>query len=137
MSICYGVSSGSYSDYGVSAIFSTREKAEAWLARHGIVITEDAYDYYQIEEFSFDEAPTETHGGYKVELYPNGEVYTRHYSDDIDIRTPATIQKGRFNYGGDAYIGYGRTEEHARRSAEEYRRACLAGTIVHEPPTQE
>lgn len=136
MSICYGVSSGSYSDYGVSAIFSTREKAEAWLARHGIALTDTSWD---IEEFPFDEVPTETHGGYKVELRSNGEVYSRHYDDGIDIRMPATVEKDRFGYGRgkDAYIGYGRTEEHARRSAEEYRRACLASTIVHEPPTQE
>ena len=43
----YVVTSGSYSDYSIECVFSTREKAEEYLQYHD--------DEYRIEEFALDE----------------------------------------------------------------------------------
>lgn len=48
----YLVSSGEYSDYGIDAIFSTRELAERYLAGNEKY---DKYDLYVIEEWELDE----------------------------------------------------------------------------------
>ena len=47
--IVYIVTSGEYSDYSIHAVFSTREKAEEYIAHNG-----DFSDSYKIEEYVMD-----------------------------------------------------------------------------------
>ena len=43
----YIVTSGEYSDYGIDAVFTTKEKAVKYVEQHGT--------YYKIEEYNLDE----------------------------------------------------------------------------------
>ena len=69
--IVYVVTSGDYSEYGIVAIFSTREKAEACVAPHirEGVIGED----WNVEEWELDAPaePTAFHYRASVTLYEN------------------------------------------------------------------
>ena len=58
MTVCYSISSGEYSDYGVCAIFTTKEKAEAELFKYG----SEAF----IEEFPLDPVTPEWPTGFKL-----------------------------------------------------------------------
>lgn len=52
MTSIWGVSSGSYSDYGVVAIFSSEEKAQEFLAEYSKLDSEA-----ELEEFAYDPEP--------------------------------------------------------------------------------
>lgn len=52
----YVVTDGSYSDYGIQAVFSTKEKAEAYANKYG----------YRIEEFPLDQ---------NIDRYLRGETF--------------------------------------------------------------
>lgn len=54
MSIVYIVTSGSYSDYGIVAVFSTKEKAEAFIEQRRQTECYD-HDDNEIEEWTLDE----------------------------------------------------------------------------------
>lgn len=61
MKVIYAVSSGSYSDYHICGVFSTKEKAEAFMAA-----VEDS-DYNEIEEYELDPSAAELlRRGYSV-----------------------------------------------------------------------
>lgn len=55
MSTIWGVSQGSYSDYGVVAIFATKDLAEEY-ARIQNENSTSSYDQYEVEEFAFIES---------------------------------------------------------------------------------
>lgn len=66
MSKVYVVTSGSYSDYHIDAIFSTKEQAEIYQAVHSMDYETDSFfsDYanYGIEEYEVDEPQIEVKG---------------------------------------------------------------------------
>jgi hypothetical protein len=71
MTSVYMVSEGSYSDYRVSGIFSTRERAERWMKTCG------GSCYNDIEEMPLDEGLSEIERGlalFSVEITKSGSV---------------------------------------------------------------
>lgn len=67
----YAVNAGSYSDYGVCAIFSTRENADRYMAAF------PNRDYNDIEEYTLDEWTDEINRGlfyWNVRMYRDGSV---------------------------------------------------------------
>jgi hypothetical protein len=126
------VTRGSYSDYGIVAIFSSREKAlEITRAPAGV---EDYSDFNEIEEYELDEPRERLPGCYRVTVEADGQVSTRYKAAWIDEQStePATIWSDTPEGKNRRFVGYGATFEHARRSAEELRRQTLAteGKVV-------
>lgn len=66
MAQVFVVTTGAYSDYGISSIFSTREKAQSWIDKHHS-------GEYRIEEYELDECASHV-------------VLTRH-EVDIDLES--------------------------------------------------
>lgn len=61
MNTVYAVSSGSYSDYHIEAVFSTREKAQAYIDSFGEL---PSYDVKDIEEWGLDPECIKPRDGY-------------------------------------------------------------------------
>lgn len=79
MKMIYAVSEGSYSDYRVSAIFSTREKAQEFIDTMKKQSGSDEYDSYnEIEEYQLDPPVAALLGRgysvYSVLMLRNGDV---------------------------------------------------------------
>lgn len=69
--VLYAVNSGSYSDYGICAIFSSRENAERYMAAL------PNNDYNDIEEYTLDEWSDEIKRGltfWTVRMYRDGTL---------------------------------------------------------------
>lgn len=120
----YLVSAGSYSDFEIVAAFSTREKAQAYLddvnGPEG-----DGPLNKEIEEYALDRPREELPGCWAVVIDEGGAVaYSwRTSAMSTDPAHPRSVYRDQKDYPG--FMGYGRTEEHARRSAEELRRRTL------------
>lgn len=152
MASVYLVTSGTYSDYRVEAVFSTREKARAFIRQQvgpeewakiqafsqpatassnpGLPAASDAQeigDQYNIEEYDLDQPIEPKRGQYVAELYPDGTLRTP-IRWDPDAIWQKTASEGVTDHAGGRaiYTGYGSTPEHARRSADEYRRQDIA-----------
>lgn len=83
------ITHGSYSDYSVHAAFSSRRKAEAFLAEYGVAFNGDA----RIEEYPMDvEIPTREM--WEVVILPNG-----------DKRLVRNITKEMKSEGGYYFLG--------------------------------
>lgn len=95
--IAYVVVSGSYSDFGISAIFSTKELADDFVDRMNFV---DSYGDYRIQEWEMDKIPTEIPTN-DLCLY-NGEIVKL---DDLCKE---------FNEGYVAYCLFGDLRENAK-----------------------
>lgn len=134
MTTIYLVTSGSYSDYCIRAIFSTREAAEAYIAdyNHGA-----GWPEIGVEEWPLDAPREELYGAYVATIDERGALvdkitYSMYYrpNDPVTVRTG--YSDGCAWVQARAFQGHGLTPEHARRSAEEYRRAVLTSNIVSE-----
>jgi hypothetical protein len=128
----YVIRSGAYSDKAWHAILSDKGKADA-LAKemnlrkaglYGVDGDPETYDVEKIwdkatvEEWELDELPTLQEGVYEVHIDVKGTVTGWEFHDwQTLVREPTFL--------GGEYIGFGRTVELARRSAEEYRRVDL------------
>lgn len=80
------VTSGRYSDYGINAMFSTRELAESY-----IELFNPEADFNEIDEWALDDDPhlTEIKSGrkqYQVDLKKDGEVLEVVLSDNTNFR---------------------------------------------------
>lgn len=145
--IVYVVTSGEYSDYGIRAIFSTRELADAYIAecnRHPREAwdegeTEDADEHLwgydeRIEEWPLDKM-VGAKGAHVVVIDEDGAVLESKFSEATWPQSGPSrsgwtrAQMSARNYRGAGsplrIWGFGQTEEHARRSAEQYRREYL------------
>jgi hypothetical protein len=75
MTKVYAVNAGSYSDYGICGIFSTRENAEKYMQ----AFPRKTYSSYNdIEEYELDEYVSEIDRGlllFWVRMYKDGEVF--------------------------------------------------------------
>jgi len=113
------VTSGSYSEYHVCAAFSTPEAAKLY-AKHCNGPDEEDAEGYVVEEYVLDAPRGTWPGAYVVTVQRDGQVERSWWSGDSEEDwTPAAVS-------GERFLGYGRTEEHARRSAEQLRRETLA-----------
>lgn len=148
----YVVTDGDYSDYHIKAVFSTRAKAEAYIAEYNRP-PKNSWDAEQdgdedvvfrhteggIEEWPLDRM-TGTKGAHVVSIDEDGSVVASMYNpcdwpQDPPHRSGWTraqmAQPGYQGAGNPLRItGYGKTEEHARRSAEQYRREFLTSEGV-------
>jgi hypothetical protein len=78
MKMIYAVSEGSYSDYRVSAIFSTKEKAQEFIDTMKKQSDSEYDDYNDIEEYQLDPPVADLLGRgysvYRVLMLKNGNV---------------------------------------------------------------
>jgi len=126
------VTSGSYSDYGVEAVFSTLELASA--------AVEGRTDDVRIEPYSLDDPNGEPEGvlPFKVRMWLDGTQDSAPYRSDIHPRSSreTTARVLRWNDGNDprwpdqlAVECWARDAEHATKIANEIRTAYNAGSL--------
>lgn len=127
----YIVTAGDYSDYGIRAVFSTRELAEAFIAKYGNSLG-DWGDTPVIEEWTLDDprAIGDHMMQYRVSLARNGDV---HYVEPIKLLSvggPYSETKpvflGLLKDGGVAGSVLARDEQHAVKIANEKRAQLIA-----------
>lgn len=75
----YVVTSGEYSDYGINSIFSTKEKAQAYIDRSN-KLGIDNYLGWNIEEYELDENATVEF--VLVNYSPSGNAFSFKYMDE-------------------------------------------------------
>ena len=125
------VAPGEYSDYHIKAIFSTRELASEFIAEYNRLVTDKwtKIDGFPIEEWDVDEYTARPLGCWQVDIEENGAVRRKGWDLEHDPHAPPTVHDGYMTSGAGFvprhFIGYGKTVEHARRSAEELRRQTL------------
>jgi hypothetical protein len=130
MTNIYIVTNGSYSDYHIEAVFSTKEAAEAWLAE-----AQESSGFYsdgpQIEEWPLDERAGEIlRTGYRCGIrLDTGELYAEEEFRGLAQPTartgecreyPASVGFGG-GYQANSYV----SAAHARKLAIEYRQKWL------------
>lgn len=118
----YIVTSGSYSDYSINAVFSSRKKAEAAIE----LLQEDA----EIEEWTVDAIPSDGRLPYWVRMHSDGNVesVSREHSFYMMRDAPRITRiAGGGQYGGmyNCHV-YARDEAHAVKIASEKRREWKA-----------
>jgi hypothetical protein len=117
----WAVSSGDYFDYRVNAVFSTKEKAEAYAKRFNELSRRT--DDYGVEEYPLDPStPAEGLESFLVFIQRNGDierVYRCSYGFD-EVVTPL------WNKGGWSVRCFARDREHAIKIAGEKRQEELA-----------
>lgn len=142
MTTVYAVSHGTYSDYNVDALFSSREMAQAFMDAQMapfVACDQDDYnDFNDIKEYELDTPLCPIAGCFEVVINWLGGVVHKHYdayarSDSPPVRVAKARDRWYHEYwgpspAGDAFCGSGPTLEHARRSAEELRRATVVLT---------
>jgi hypothetical protein len=136
MTTLYVVTSGTYSDYHIEGVFSTRELAEKWIdevrVKRGTSYWYNAHN--DIEEYELDKFVEET-SAYVYTICDHLGIDTPkneescQWIEDVSPYTPAHYIASAYRT---EYKGYGKTIEHARRAASELQRAVRAGNIVEE-----
>ena len=114
----YIVTAGEYSDYSIYACFSSKELAEKYV---------EWLENSIIEEWDLDSPEEMSKGCYCVKIDTKGNVI-RNEKVCENIKKPhkgSIIRQSPYGLI-DVIIGCGKTEEHARRSAEDLRREILA-----------
>lgn len=109
----YIVTAGEYSDYHIRKVFSSRARAQQYV---------DATDANKIEAWEVDDStPREDWGAWRVVIdAKDGSVLGCLFFEELSPNEPAKFLEDWGEHGG--FYGTGITKEHARRSAEEYRR---------------
>ena len=126
----YIVTQGSYSDYSIRAVFTTKEGAEAWVAGLNERQKEQGCgDDATIEEYEAD-VPIERSGAFYAWVDEDGLGGGAIWSLGMDPDEPALESTAVRRDGKRSFRGHGRTAEHAMRSARELARAVKAGTVV-------
>lgn len=121
------VTSGSYSDYNVDAIFSTRELAEEWIKYQkddDFTIEENELDP-TIDKESYDNIPT-----FSVTIFKNGDILSLFRMSQFTKKEFKTVINGPRYFGSPNtltldIITRARDEEHARKIAGEIRQDYL------------
>lgn len=81
----YVVTSGEYSDYGISAIFDDKLLAQKYIEIYNQF--SDYNDYNNIEEYEINPIEQQLKQGrflYEIEMYANGEVRGKDLSKNVD-----------------------------------------------------
>jgi hypothetical protein len=128
----FAVSSGSYSDYHIEAVFSTREKAERYIELFGST----GYDESGIEEWELDPHEKEMREGiraYSISMATDGEV------DSIYLTGVPSGEPSFARYPGGFYgTIHARDEEHAVKIANERRLMLIAAAdTAPRPPAKQ
>src|SRR5882724_9520736 len=120
--VIWAVSRGSYSDYGVYAIFSTREAAEAYASRFNEMVN---HNEYEVEQFPLNPtSPAENLFLWSVYLHANGDVQS---ATRIDYAwREQVVRNGQCHRfpgedGGFTVRCYARDQEHAIKIGGEKR----------------
>lgn len=129
MSISHIVTSGCYSDYSIRAVFSTKERAQAFIDE-----LKEKYDYRardaDIEEWEIDEETPSDHGLKRIHvlLKENGDTYRVEESQEIawwqwyiSYSTFGTVSETLFS--GTVFA---RDNDHAIKMARDTRAASIA-----------
>ncbi len=132
MSKVYAVSSGSYSDYSVRAIFSTREKAQAMIDWIKSGPPGRITDLNDVEEYELDEAEPPAnyreHWFIKMDL-ASGAIETVRQEARTEWSWPPSEEPARANYwpkyGLEVHC-HADNEAHAIKIATEKRQEWLA-----------
>lgn len=157
MTTVYVVTSGSYSDYSIAAVFLVKETAEAWIADregrekydvddrtgadHWTLIPGLSGREYYIEEFEAEAEVVPTPGKWVATAWvgpaalPTIHVEWRAEETRTEPRVMATNPNPASGGGAHHIECFGETKEKAHRAAQELRRAIIAGTIVFPPVT--
>lgn len=153
MTTVFMVTSGDYSDFKVEGVFSTKEKAEEWIIEIGKredevkeVYKEKNRFYYTTQRdiiyFELDR-PAEKSGYFYFTIHKNygvdvplnrqdtGWISFKDDDNDINVNEQPNYRTHR---NGITVNGYGKTLEHARRSASDLLRAIEAGTVIVDDP---
>ena len=111
----YLVTEGEYSDYHICGAFSSEALAQEFMDD---MKKDEKWSEYQIEPYELD-IPANVAFPYYVWMNRNGEVFhdARRADDGPGVYENSTDT---------AIVGKGKTLEHARRNAEEIRRALKA-----------
>lgn len=142
MASVWWVEGGEYSSWRIKAIFSTKEKATEYVRVHNASCPkEERISQYDIKEKPLDAPFDDTLGEWMVHISVEGkslnEYGTGQWSlDGFDRSTPRWFQRRFQGYelnglryvkkDEPVFIGFGKTKEHARRSAEDLRREYIA-----------
>ena len=123
----YVVTSGEYSDYSIRAIFTTRERAEAFCDEYNVAVRGDYGSKAEIEVWEADQPREQLPPAWYVQIDTSGKVVYSEYSTSDTPNKPPHHNKTRDR---EVFTGCGITEEHARRSAEELRRQTLTAPYI-------
>lgn len=137
--VVFLVSGGDYSDYHVKAIFSTLAAAEQFIveeqaAWESVNPNRSRFLQYAVEERDMD-SPVAESGGFQVVIDRTGAILKEDFFHPFTPCDPE-FEERAWHFQTRTYVwnftGYGRTLEHARRSAEELRRQTLTlrGEVV-------
>jgi hypothetical protein len=120
----YAATSGSYSDYGIVAIFSTKEAAQLFMERH----PNQWNDWNDIEEYDLDPGVLQMRKGYShwmVQMEEDGSTisaeasgrYNLEAAPDKALRAESAGRRARwFNW-----YGWAKDQQHALKIANEHR----------------
>jgi len=130
--IIYIVTEGEYSDYGIVAIFSTKEKAQNFIS---ITAAPDDLSDYEIEEWPLDEHEAliekfkkKELSIYMVSMYRNGDVEEVREEEKKSIWID-NATAGKYNLWTENRIGMwviARDEKHAVKIVNEKRTQLIA-----------
>ena len=146
MSTVYVVTAGSYSDYHIEAMFSTREAADAYAAWYNGPSAEDGdYDNATVEEYELDATSAKATGAFvawgnegSFGDYPDGVTgprWDREADPNEGVKVSRVAPRMRALARGANYTirASGPTAEHALRQLRETARALVAGTLIVPP----
>ncbi|MDD5374430.1 hypothetical protein [Acidithiobacillus sp.] len=121
------VSAGEYSDYGVCAVFSSKETADLYASRLNAA-GGSRTDAYFVEEFPLDpEVPVEGMPSWTVYVHRNGDIEGSHVDSTANLPTISSYGKcPRFPNGGFVVHCFAADAEHAIKIAGEKRQEQLA-----------
>jgi hypothetical protein len=129
------VSSGQYSDYGIVAVFSTKEKANKFTRLSNEF---DSYDEYRVEEFPLDEKVAR-YFTYRVEIGEDGSWSHYQPIDLNQTKTPSdwhwsvpSYTTGEITLMG-LVVVYGRQEQRAIKIANDKRTRIRALNLWGDP----
>lgn len=130
MAKVFAVSSGSYSDYSIHAIFSTKEGAEQFISRF---VT--GYDPYEIEEYELDPAEKFVKKGlipYRVFIDRDGAAECTQMDSMYDIPSGTEEEFLAKTYHGRPVLrvtGWFKSSDHAVKVANERRTQRIAQNL--------
>jgi len=115
------VISGSYSDYHLVGIYSTKEKAEY---AKKLYASNNDIEEYVIDDFS-DTLPKGLFL-YEVNMYKNGNVHSTYLKDYRDVRYKWQCYIRAKNNGYVAFNVFAKNKKNALKIANEYRTGLIA-----------
>jgi hypothetical protein len=125
----YLVTSGSYSDYGVDAVFDTREGAELFIATFR---RESWMDAFEIEEWNLNPFEPQMRAGllpFFVDMRRDGETIAVRAADAHDTKfyaVPVVWNNDRHRHNHCAFVMMATDETHAVKIANERRVQMIA-----------